>query len=383
MSSVTHLRLIKGGRASKPHFSAHFPEPCFQGELRDLSVEKPPAVPDGSTVDLSTITEDRASCFRHPEFDGLDGDILTLREACAEEISTLFAGYRPIIVQVQNGWMPVTDKEWSRVRTVASLLHHPPATKSPHQDADDSPPDEPMTHAEHLSINELVIQGAASALGKARAQVLRDETPPDPVVVYDIPQDSPDYDPFMDGSLSASADPLARFRYAGWTGESDPDEPDPNQKIRDMHRQELATAKSQWTAIKREHPWILYRLGGDRPVGTVSALSPGAPVITRKPARGLREKFARAWESWRNGKQRCRNPNTKDWARYGGRGITWPTYWDYFEDFVTDTCANGDCPKGKTLERPNNDLPYARDNWKWETKKKQAGNRDHPTRRTP
>jgi hypothetical protein len=69
-------------------------------------------------------------------------------------------------------------------------------------------------------------------------------------------------------------------------------------------------------------------------------------------------------------KARCTNPNHKNFADYGGRGIQFllPSV----EQFVAKL---GLCPPGHTLERINNDGHYELNNLKWATRRDQSNNR--------
>lgn len=70
--------------------------------------------------------------------------------------------------------------------------------------------------------------------------------------------------------------------------------------------------------------------------------------------------------------QRCTNPKDKSFAAYGGRGIEVCAGWKEFEGFFADM---GECPKGLSLDRRDNNKGYEASNCYWATKMEQARNK--------
>jgi hypothetical protein len=92
---------------------------------------------------------------------------------------------------------------------------------------------------------------------------------------------------------------------------------------------------------------------------------------------GMKSKKHGMWKSgvyssWQAMKRRCDDKNWEHAYLYFDRGIKYCEEWVKFENFYRDM---GDRPKGKTLDRINNDGDYEIGNCRWATPRDQQMNR--------
>lgn len=80
----------------------------------------------------------------------------------------------------------------------------------------------------------------------------------------------------------------------------------------------------------------------------------------------------RIYKIWTAMYDRCRNKNCEGYENYGGRGIEVCERWEKFENFYADM---GDRPDGKSLDRIDNNGPYAPWNCEWRDESHQSRNK--------
>ena len=88
----------------------------------------------------------------------------------------------------------------------------------------------------------------------------------------------------------------------------------------------------------------------------------------------------REYDVWQTMHFRCTNPAARQWSDYGGRGIKVCERWSKYEHFIADMGARPS--SSHTIERLDNDGPYAPDNCEWATRSKNNRNRRSTRRLT-
>jgi len=84
--------------------------------------------------------------------------------------------------------------------------------------------------------------------------------------------------------------------------------------------------------------------------------------------------YTRLYNTWAMMKQRCLNPNVKQFKNYGGRGITICNEWSNFTPF-RDWSLNNGYADNLQINRINNDGNYEPSNCEWISHKENARHR--------
>jgi hypothetical protein len=80
--------------------------------------------------------------------------------------------------------------------------------------------------------------------------------------------------------------------------------------------------------------------------------------------------------TWNGMMRRCYTESDKNFTDYGGRGIYVTEEWHDVRNFIAWIEKNlGPRPEGMTLDRINNDGPYASENVRWASMRRQSRNR--------
>lgn len=91
----------------------------------------------------------------------------------------------------------------------------------------------------------------------------------------------------------------------------------------------------------------------------------------RKHGHCINRSYSKTYRIWQAMIQRCKNPHTRHYDDYGGRGIIVCERWECFDNFLHDM---GERPGKMEIERLDNSLGYFPGNCKWATRKEQMRN---------
>lgn len=80
---------------------------------------------------------------------------------------------------------------------------------------------------------------------------------------------------------------------------------------------------------------------------------------------------SKTYKIWCGLKTRCNNPKSDYYYCYGGKGISYDSTWEYFENFLRDM---GECPEGFSIERKDINKNYTKSNCEWIPLFKQSRN---------
>lgn len=158
-----------------------------------------------------------------------------------------------------------------------------------------------------------------------------------------------------------------------------------NYNFKDIAGRRFGRLTAQWPAGRKNLTyWLCLCACGKLRINTLQDLTTGntksCGCLRRElsAARFLKHGHARAryhtaeYFCWRNMLNRCLYKKGEKYKTYGARGIRVCKRWMRFENFLADM---GRRPKGRTLDRRNNDGNYTPKNCHWATPSEQAFNR--------
>ncbi len=136
-------------------------------------------------------------------------------------------------------------------------------------------------------------------------------------------------------------------------------ESDPKLRMdgRKAHRSSCRCSCGEETVVWDEH----LRSGNTKSCGCIARELAGQWKGTH--GHRSRAQYSRTYNCWSGMKQRCYNPKTKEFRRYGARGIIVCERWlTSFDNFLADM---GEAPPGLTLDRIRSEGNYEPGNCRW------------------
>jgi hypothetical protein len=112
------------------------------------------------------------------------------------------------------------------------------------------------------------------------------------------------------------------------------------------------------------------RRGRTKSCGCLYEATRGTTTLSHGHSR--RGDYVGSYQSWKHMLARTTNPRHKNWADYGGRGVTVCERWRDYSNFLADMGERAD---GLTLDRIDVNGNYEPGNCKWATRAEQTANR--------